>query len=160
MVEHYEEGPMKIVRSADPHLFFSSKEKQKIIQAIQEAERQTSAEIRVHLERQARSDFLEHGREIFKKIGMAQTLSRNGVLFLLGVKSRRFAVLGDAGIHEKVPAGFWDGVVREMAEYFKQDRFADGFAEGIRFVGQTLKKEYPRQPGDINELPDEISYSL
>jgi len=134
---------MKVMRSGEPVLFFSKKEKEEIVRAIQEAEMNSSAEIRVHLERRAKPDILAHAGEVFEKLGMGRTKDRNGVLIFLGVRSRRFAIIGDGGINEKVPPGFWDGIAGGMAARFREDRFAEGIAEGIRRTGEELKKFFP-----------------
>ena len=151
---------MKIKRSAHPALFFSEKEKKKIVEAIQIAEKQTSGEIRVHLERKAKPDILIHAQEEFNRLGMGQTQLRNGVLILFGVHSKRFAIWAGQGIHEKVPEDFWASIAARMAEQFKQDQFAEGVTLGIQAIGEKLKLFFPYEPKDTNELPDEISYSL
>jgi uncharacterized membrane protein len=152
-------GAMLIARSGEPILFFSAKEKTKIVQAIEAAEKKTSAEIRVHLERKAKNDVVRHATEVFERIGMAKTANRNGVLFFMGVKSKRFSVIGDEGIHQQVPIQFWQDVVDVMSQKFKSDEFAEGLIEGIRIVSEKLAHYFPYHAGDVNELPDEISYS-
>jgi len=151
---------MKVMRSSDPFLFFSKREKEEIIQAVQEAEMKTSGEIRVHLERKAKEDIMAHAREVFQKIGMTRTRERNGVLIFMGIRTKRFCIVGDHGIHEKVPEGFWDGLVALMEKHFKEDRFAEGICETIWKVGDKLKEFFPFERDDINQLPDEISYSI
>jgi len=151
---------MHIVRSANPVLFFSKKEKEQIVKAIETAEIKTSGEIRVHLERKAQADIMTHAGREFVRLGMARTEARNGVLIFFGVASKRFVILGDKGIHEKVPSGFWDEIVRKMMTHFKEDRFADGLSEAIHQIGEKLATYFPYQRDDINELPDEISYSF
>jgi len=141
-------------------LFFSGKEKERIHAAIREAEKQTSGEIRVHLERKAKDDILAHAEREFERLGMARTEKRNGVLIFMGVKTKRFAVIGDKGINEKVPAGFWDEIVGLMAGHFREDEFAEGLSQGILKVGEKLAQFFPYQADDVNELPDEISYSF
>jgi len=150
---------MKLVRDKNPILFFSKKEKALIIQAIQSAELKTSGEIRVHLERRARDSFNEHAREIFEKIGMTKTKDRNGVLIFMGLARQEFTILGDKGIHERVPEGFWDDIAHQMTQDFKKDLFADGIVKAINLVGQKLQQYFPYERNDTNELPDEISYS-
>lgn len=152
---------MNVERSKNPALFFSEAEKKRIIKAIVEAELQTSGEIRVHLERKARPHFFEHAKEIFAKLGMTKTEARNGVLIFIGIASRRFAILGDEGIHQKVPENFWDEIARKMQEDFKQDLFADGICHAVETTGEQLRKYFPYEgERDLNELPDEISFSI
>ena len=151
---------MSIERSKNPALFFSNKERQQIKAAIQKAEKKTSGEIRVHLERKARENLYEHAKEIFKKIGMTETEEHNGVLILLGLASRRFVILGDKGIDEKVPEGFWQEMIEVMKNRFKDDLFAEGIVEAVDLIGEKLGAFFPYQRDDVNELTDEISYSI
>lgn len=151
---------MSIMRSKNPALFFSKKEKEQIRNAINAAEHKTSGEIRVHLERKARDQFYEHAAEIFEKIGMTETAERNGVLILLGLASRRFVVLGDRGINEKVPDNFWQDVVALMQGHFKKDLFAEGITAAVDLIGEKLSTYFPYRDNDRNELSDEISYSI
>ncbi len=146
------------MRTNFPIFFFSKNEKKQIAEAIREAEKNTSGEIRVHLERRVKEDVLKRGRKIFEQIGMTKTEQRNGVLIFLATKDKEFAVLGDAGINEKVPEGFWNDVVRIMKQHFTDNRFAEGISEAILRVGAQLKEYFPCQAGDKNELPDGISH--
>src|SRR3989338_4576464 len=127
-----------MIRSPDPILFLSRKEKQIVVDAIQAAEKITSGEIRVHLERKAKADILDHAREVFERLGMAQTAERNGVLIFLGVRSRRFAIVGDQGIHDQVGEGFWNEAAKAMSEHFQRDDFAEGLRKAIQSVGDRL----------------------
>ena len=147
------------MRSQHPALFLSKKERKKIILAIREAEKETSAEIRVHLAKGNGKEVLDHAKEIFEKIGMTKTKHRNSILIFLSVKSKRFAVLGDRAIHEKVPQDFWEKVIQKMNHYFKEGRFGEGIIEAVRMVSKELKIHFPRQADDTNELSDQISYS-
>ena len=89
---------------------------------------------------------------------MHKTELRNGVLFYLALKNRKFAVLGDAGINKVVPENFWDEVRNIMLNHFRENRFTEGLAEGIALAGQQLKKHFPFKHDDVNELSDEISF--
>lgn len=147
------------MRKEDPKHFLSKKEEAQIVQAVKKAEKQTSGEIRVHLEAHTDEPNLEHAKKVFEKAGMTKTKLRNGVLFYLAIKDHQFSILGDKGINEKVHDGFWDAIRDTMQKHFKQDRFADGLIEGIGMAGQALKEYFPYQDDDVNELPDEISKS-
>ena len=151
---------MRVQRSKTPVLFFSRKEKERIVRAIENAEKNTSAEIRVHLERKVQSDILRHAREKFERLGMTRTKDRNGVLIFLSVQSRAFVILGDEGIHQKVGHDFWGEVTRKITPLFKQDHFAEGMVLAISVIAEKLKEHFPRGLSDSNELADTISYSL
>jgi uncharacterized membrane protein len=148
------------MRSTFPILFFSRKEKARVISVIREAEKQTSGEIRVHLERRFKGDGLAHAKEIFERLRMTDTQERNGVLILLSTGTRDFFVLGDKGIDEKVPQNFWEEITQGMSQCFKEDQFADGLTEAILKIGEKLKTYFPFKRDDSNELPDGLSYSL
>jgi uncharacterized membrane protein len=128
------------------------------MQAIEEAELNTSGEIRVHVEVSYSGALLDRAATVFARLGMHKTALRNGVLFYLAVKKRQFAVIGDAGINKVVPPTFWDEIRSVMEGYFKNSEFGEGLSKGILMTGEQLKKNFPHKTGDINELPNEISF--
>lgn len=138
--------------------FFSKEEKEKITSAIKEAELNTSGEIRLHVEGKCKLDVLDCAAHWFEKLDMHKTELRNGVLFYLAVTDKKFAILGDAGINAKVPENFWEEIKKNMVEKFKENKFAEGLTDGILMAGEQLKKHFPHQKDDVNELPDDISF--
>jgi len=138
--------------------FFTKEQKEDIRQAILNAELDTSGEIRVHIELTCSGDVMDRAAYIFEKLGMQKTERRNGVLFYLALKNRRFAVIGDKGINAVVPDSFWDDLKILLLNHLREGKFTEGLIEGITMVGTKLKKHFPYQTGDINELPDEISF--
>ena len=139
--------------------FFNKDEEARIVGAIREAERATSGEIRVHVEVGARKPALQVAQRLFHELGMDETQDRNGVLILLAVDRREFAILGDEGINQVVPADFWDAERDLMQEHFRRGDFATGIELAIQQIGANLKAYFPYQSDDVNELPDEISYN-
>ena len=138
--------------------FFNKEQQARIRDAIMEAEKVTSGEIRVHIESKLSGDVLDRAAWLFKKLGMNRTEHRNGVLFYFAIKNRKFAIIGDKGIHQKVPEDFWDKISQQMQKDFRENRFTEGLIEGILSAGKQLKEHFPHQKNDINELPDEISF--
>jgi len=138
--------------------FFTSEQKTRVRDAIREAERGTSGEIRVHIETGLTGNVLDRAAWIFEKIGMHATEKRNGVLFFLAVKNKEFAIIGDGGINAKVPENFWDKVKDVMQKNFRNGEFTEGLIQGILIAGNQLKEHFPYKKDDINELPDEISF--
>ncbi len=136
---------------------FNKEQKQKIVEAIQAAEQNTSGEIRVHFVKKTVGDIYEEGKKIFEQLGMTQTRDRNGILFLLSMKAHYFAILGDVGIHQKVHDEFWQMLRDECIKYFRQGDFCDGLCAAIEKCGMELKKYFPYQANDVNELMNEIS---
>lgn len=146
-----------VKRTSNPKTFFSHKERDRIIQAIRQAESQTSGEIRVYLECRRSKDLMNRAKKIFEKIGMTKTHQRNGVLIYFSLTDQRFAILGDQGIHDKVGEGFWREIVSQAHDYFTRGEFARGLETSIHNISERLRTYFPRKPGDQNELPDEIS---
>lgn len=142
----------------DSEKIFDQKQKVDIRTAIKEAELNTSGEIRVHIESKLKGDVLDRAAYIFEKLEIHKTKERNGVLFYLATESRKFAVLGDAGINSKVPNNFWDNIKEEMAKNFKGGLFTEGLIAGILMTGEQLKIHFPYQEDDVNELSDDISF--
>jgi uncharacterized membrane protein len=139
--------------------FFSKEQQAQILDAVKEAERATSGEIRVHIESTLEVDVLDRAAWLFKKLGMDKTADRNGVLFYLAVDDRKFAIIGDAGINAKVPVGFWNEISERLRENFKEGKFTEGLTGGIIMAGNQLKTYFPRSSDDVNELSDEISFN-
>jgi uncharacterized membrane protein len=138
--------------------FFTDTEKNQISAAIKAAEKNTSGEIRVHIEDSCSGDVLDQAAYIFKKLKMMKTEQRNGVLFYLAIKNKKFAILGDAGINLKVPEDFWDRIKETVLSEFSLGNYTDGLSKGIRMAGEQLKSHFPYQSNDVNELSDEISF--
>ena len=139
--------------------FFSEDDVKLILSATRQAESRTSGEIRVRIERKAGKDPMLVARNAFESLGMRNTELHNGVLFLLAVEDRQFVILGDDGIDEKVPAGFWDDVRDVVQGHFREGFFGKGLAEGIKLAGEQLAAFFPHEADDIDELPDAISYA-
>jgi uncharacterized membrane protein len=138
--------------------FFTKEQQTHILASVKEAENETSGEIRVHIETSCTGDVLDRAAWIFKKLKMHTTAKRNGVLFYLAVRNRKFAIIGDAGINAKVPDGFWDKAKELLEKNFKEGKFTEGLVKGILLAGLQLKEHFPHMRNDVNELPDEISF--
>ena len=140
--------------------FLSENDEQEIVAAITLAEKQTSGEIRVHIEEHSSKLPYERAKEVFEMLGMHQTELKNGVLFYVCIQNKNFALLGDKGIHEKVGTTFWDTTKDVVLENFKMGRFKEGLVAGITNAGEKLRSHFPYdEANDNNELSNEISKS-
>ncbi len=142
----------------DIKTFFTESQQKSIQLAIENAELNTSGEIRVHLEAKCKGDTLTIAKKVFEKLNMHQTELRNGVLFYLAVEDKKFAILGDKGINNVVAIDFWDSIRNKMLEEFKQEQFTIGLCKGIEMAGDKLKTHFPFQKNDANELTNDISF--
>ncbi|MDC3132744.1 TPM domain-containing protein [Flavobacteriaceae bacterium] len=137
--------------------FLTPEEEQSLINAIGIAEKNTSGEIRIHIEKRTNMDPLKRAIAVFNLLKMDATADRNGVLLYVAVESKKFAIIGDQGIHEKVNANFWDSEKDLVLSYFKKGNFSKGLELAVLDVGEKLKHFFPYKSDDINELDDEIS---
>jgi len=136
---------------------FTDEQKKQIVSAIQEAEKLTSGQIKLHLEEKCPHEALKRAVEVFHKLEMHKTTHKNAVLIYLAWGDKKFAIAGDAGIHAVVPANFWDGTKEVMKSHFKKGEFLEGVLFAIRETGSHLQQYFPHQDDDKNELSDDIS---
>ncbi|HET8837379.1 MAG TPA: TPM domain-containing protein [Flavobacteriaceae bacterium] len=138
--------------------FLSKKDEEEIVNAIREAEKKTSGEIRVHIERHTEMDPFDHAVEVFHQLKMDNTKLQNGVLIYLAIDDRNLVILGDKGINEAVPTNFWETTKDLMLSHFKKGDFKQGLIDGILMAGEQLQSHFPWDANsDIDELPNEIS---
>ncbi len=136
---------------------FTPEIKAQLVSAIEQAELFTSGEIRLHIDNYCKGDVLDRAASVFETLEMHKTDLRNGVLFYVAFCDKKFAVLGDAGINQKVPDNFWDEIKNQVLSEFKAGNFAEGLSVGILKAGEQLKAHFPFHQNDKNELSNEIS---
>ena len=137
--------------------FLTKEEEQEIVEAIRMAEKNTSGEIRVHIEKTTSMDAYDRAMEVFHELKMDETELKNGVLIYLAVEDRHFVICGDKGINDVVQDDFWNCTRDIMVTEFKKGDFKQGLIDGITRAGEQLQKYFPWQEGDTNELSNEIS---
>ena len=137
---------------------FNEEEQQRIRTAIQDAEKHTSGQIRVCIEKSCSENVLDRAAKYFYKLDMHQTLHRNGVLVYVATVDRKFAIIGDAGINQVVPPDFWDSTREDMLEHFRMGNLVEGIVTGLAIAGEQLQKYFPHGKDDTNELPDDIAF--
>ncbi len=138
--------------------FLTQEECTRIEQVIAEAECNCSGEIHVHVDKHCSSNVLDDAAKAFARLGMHKTELRNGVLFYLASEERKFAVIGDVGINQKVDEDFWNDVCVALSDSFRAGDIVGGLCAGIRMTGEKLKAYFPYQSDDKNELPNEVSF--
>ena len=137
--------------------FLTKEEEQEIVEAIRMAEKETSGEIRVNIEKTTSKVPFDRALEVFHLLKMDETQLKNGVLIYLAVADKKFVVCGDQGINDVVSDDFWVSTKEAMAIHFKTGKFKQGLIDGITKAGMQLKKHCPYEEGDTNELSNEIS---
>ena len=137
--------------------FLTIEEEQEIVNAILAAEKNTSGEIRVHIEAHTRIDHYKRAKEVFHLLKMDNTKEENGVLIYVAVNDRKFTICGDKGIDKVVPADFWKSTKNTIEGHFKNGAYKAGIVAGILKAGAELEHHFPWKHDDTNELSDEIS---
>ncbi len=138
--------------------FINREEQKQIVKAIEAAELNTSGEIRVHVESLCKANPIDKAIALFNRLNMQKTKERNGVLIYIAFKSRKFAIIGDTGINDKVPKEFWDREKEILHNALKEGHTAKGIITVIERVGKSLKDIFPYQKDDVNEQSNEISF--
>lgn len=137
-------------------------ELEKIADAIGEAERRTSGEIRVSIRKrrgwhERKLSLHNFALKNFYELGMDKTAEKSGVLLFFSMRERAFQIIADEGIHKRVSDGYWDDLAQTLTAHFREKRFCDGICELVKEVGAKLSQEFPRRGADMNELPNDVS---
>jgi uncharacterized membrane protein len=114
-----------------------------LVAAIRDAEKNTSGQIRVLISHKVVVDPVAAAQKEFVRLGMAKLPERNGVLIFVTPRSRKFAVIGDAGVHAKCGDVFWQKLAETMTDYFLKSEFTEGIAHGVRKAGELLAEHFP-----------------
>ena len=139
--------------------FLATLDQPRIVAAIGEAEKQTSGEIRVHVQPKAGDDIRNVAERTFERLGMTKTALRNGVLLFIASEEQRFVILGDQGLDAQVPAGFWDEIAAKLTIRFKAGELTEGIIDAITAAGEQLRTYFPHEDDDVDELSNDIDVS-
>jgi uncharacterized membrane protein len=137
---------------------FTTQEQELIASTIADAEKATSGEIRIAIEKHCHGSAFERATQYFGELGMDKTAQRNGVLIYLASEDRKFAIIGDRGIDSVVPEDFWETTQVAMKAHFSSGNMAQGIIAGVAAAGEKLALFFPYQSGDVNELPNDIVF--
>lgn len=137
--------------------FLTAAEEQEIVDAILKAEKNTSGEIRVHIEAHTRLNHFDRAKEVFHILKMDNTKEENGVLLYVAVNDKKFAICGDKGIDKVVPDNFWETTKETIQDHFKKGNYKAGIVAGVLNAGKELEAHFPWHHGSTNELSNEVS---
>jgi len=139
--------------------FFTKEQQQLMVEAIQEAEKNTSGEVRFFVESNCKYvDPVDRAKEIFFSLNMDQTKNRNAVLLYMAMDDHQLALFADEGIYQRLGTQYWNDGVKKIIAHFTKDDYTGGVCHVIKDIGEALQKEFPSESGDKNELPDEIIF--
>jgi len=141
--------------------YLSSDDRKTLAAEIAQAERTCSGEIRVvfrhhrHWNERKLSVHELAVRE-FHLLGMEKTVQRTGVLIFLMLSDRKFQIIADSGIHAKVEEGTWDEIAQALSGHFREGKYLGGLRKAVVSVGAVLTQHFPIEPGDNDELPNDV----
>ena len=141
-----------------PRHFINQVGHDEVVAAIQTAEQHTSGQIRVFISHKPVEEPVAAAQAEFLRLGMEKTRHRNAVLIYLAPRTHKFAVIGDAGVHEKCGDVFWTELAEAMTGHFRKSEFTRGIVHGVQKAGELLARHFPRRPDDRNELSDDIAH--
>jgi len=131
-----------------------------IVDAIQRAEENTTGEIRVHLSKKwIERDPFRRATRLFRQFGMFRTTHRNAVLLYVNLKRKKFAIIGDEGIHKVVGQRYWEELAIELKRALISTHPENAIAITVTHIGGILQKHFPLEAGRHNhhELKNEFS---
>lgn len=137
---------------------FTTQEQEQIANAIADAEKATSGEIRIAIDKHCHGSAFERATQYFAELGMDKTAQHNGVLIYIAHEDHKFAIIGDRGIDSVVPDDFWETAQIAMKAHFMSGNLAEGIIAGVSLAGEKLALYFPYQNGDVNELPNDIVF--
>jgi uncharacterized membrane protein len=137
---------------------FTEEEQEMVTAAIADAEKLTSGEIRVAIDKHCAEEAYDRAISYFYKLNMEKTSQHNGVLIYLAHEDHKFAIIGDKGINKVVPEDFWETTQVAMKAHFASGNYASGIIAGVKLAGEKLAMYFPYDNGDVNELPNDIIY--
>ncbi|WP_185145676.1 TPM domain-containing protein [Chryseobacterium sp. G0186] len=130
-----------------------------LVEAIQSAEDHSTGEIRVHIDSNTESNLANIAFEVFKELCMNKTTDRNAVLFYINFEQKYLTIIGDSGIHEKVCQSYWDHLHDYITNEFAKGNYYKALQSAILETGLELKKYFPVEGENPNQLPNEITFS-
>lgn len=130
----------------------------RVADAVAQAERTTTAELKVVVTRYCWGSLLYKGEALFHRHKLHETRDRNAVMILVVLANRELLLFGDKGIDEKVGEGFWAQTRDAMLGHLRDGRLADGLIAGIERVGGQLAEYFPAGADNPDELGNEVAY--
>ena len=118
-------------------------DKERVREAIDAAERKTSAVIQVAVAPYFWGNVRRAAERAFDKVGLGKSHDRNGVLFFIVPSRRAFAIIGGTSAHEALGQPMWDSAAALMREHFAAGNPTAGLILAIEEIGDLLSEPFP-----------------
>lgn len=141
--------------------YLSEEDLKSISAKISEIEKTTSGELVITIKE--KRGWLEKTKSIrtlaekeFISTKIAKTKAATGILIFMIFNAKEFCILADKKINELVEQSVWDKIANDMSTQFKKENFCNGILNGVEQTGKILAAHFPIQPGDVNELSNDV----
>ncbi|MFZ1625351.1 MAG: TPM domain-containing protein [Gammaproteobacteria bacterium] len=96
----------------------------------------------------------ERAREIFSRLGMADTAAHNGILVYVLLAERDIEIVADQGFADKVGEEVWRDICSRMTAAFRNGDYGQGSLQAIGRLGELAIAHFPPGTDNRNELPN------
>jgi uncharacterized membrane protein len=117
-----------------------------VASAIAEAEGGTTGRIAVRVIPDRDVEAFARAKLEFEWAGLQRHPGANAALILVATHARRFAVIGDRALHERVGDAFWNDVVKESQPFFARGETVSGILYAVARIGEALHAHFPEPP--------------
>ncbi len=114
-----------------------------IAAAIRDAEDGTTSRIAVRVVGDKAVDAFGRAKHEFERAGLHRHEAENAALILVAPKARRFAILGDRALHERVGDDFWNDLVKKSQPYFARGQLFEGILYAVDRIGEAVHEHFP-----------------
>lgn len=135
---------------------------QTITDAIREAERGHSGQIRVVIEGTPGVGHVLKGRtardralDVFAMERVWDTTHNNGVLLYLMIAERDAEIVADRGLNSKITSEQWHEICAALERDVKMYGFAGAVCSAVSSIGTLLREHFPSEHA-VNELADDV----
>jgi uncharacterized membrane protein len=136
-----------------PDHFITRLQHHELVQALHEAERHTTGEIRLFISHAHAPDPVAAAKKHFEKMHLHHHPHRNAILIFVAPKSQTFAIIGDDQIHARIGDPAWQALAGDMATHFKSDRPMQAITTAIQQAGQLLATHFPKSLQNHGSTP-------
>jgi len=99
---------------------------------------------------------MQRAERAFYEKGLYKTRENSGVLFFLSLLERKVWVLADVGIYKRIEQETLNRFANMVSQGIREGRACDALCQAIKESGEVLASHFPMEPGDTDELSDEV----
>jgi uncharacterized membrane protein len=151
------------------HNFLSADETAKINEAVAEAEKQTTGEIKLLVVSKSTWMSLSNlklriaaarkrAKREFIGLGLDHTIKGTGILIMISLKERVVVVESGRALEGKLPQDTWERVRDLVINGISSGQRKEGICAAVSEAGKILAEHFPTTPDDTDEISNEIVF--